>query len=98
MPVRCIMNRYEDMESTGFRNPYLFRFKVCFQGNGSIVGMIVDIYSNGGNSVDICQAVMDTTRFSLDGPFKIPNWKVDGYVCKTNLPSNTASRGFGVSE
>ena len=27
--------------------------------------------------------------------YKIPVVKVVGYLCKTNLPSNTAFRGFG---
>ena len=98
VPVRCVMNRYEDMESTGFRNPYLFRFKVGFKENGSILGIKMEIYSNAGNSLDICEMIMDVTRYSADGPFKIPNWNIDGYVCKTNLPSNTAFRGFGNPE
>ena len=30
-----------------------------------------------------------------DNCYKIPNIKLHGRVCKTNLPSNTAFRGFG---
>lgn len=31
----------------------------------------------------------------FENAYYIPNCEVTGYVCKTNLPSNTAFRGFG---
>ena len=30
-----------------------------------------------------------------ENAYRIPNFSVVGYVCKTNLPSNTAFRSFG---
>lgn len=33
--------------------------------------------------------------FHYENAYYIPNTEVSGYVCKTNLPSNTAFRGFG---
>lgn len=33
--------------------------------------------------------------FHFENSYKIPVSEVYGYVCKTNLPSNTAFRGFG---
>lgn len=31
----------------------------------------------------------------MDNAYKIPNLRCWAYACKTNLPSNTAFRGFG---
>lgn len=31
----------------------------------------------------------------MDNAYKFPNLRCRGRVCKTNLPSNTALRGFG---
>ena len=31
----------------------------------------------------------------IENAYKIPCIRVYGYLCKTNLPSNTAFRGFG---
>lgn len=39
--------------------------------------------------------VMDRALFHSDASYKIPNIRVTGYLCKTNIPSNTAFRGFG---
>ncbi len=33
--------------------------------------------------------------FSVDNAYKLSNVRITGYICKTNLPSNTAFRGFG---
>jgi xanthine dehydrogenase/oxidase len=33
--------------------------------------------------------------FHFENAYYIPNVRVRGYICKTNLPSNTAFRGFG---
>lgn len=33
--------------------------------------------------------------FHFHNVYKIPNVIIEGYSCKTNLPSNTAFRGFG---
>lgn len=33
--------------------------------------------------------------FHFENSYYIPNAHVIGYSCKTNLPSNTAFRGFG---
>lgn len=33
--------------------------------------------------------------FHFENAYLIPNVRVQGWVCRTNLPSNTAFRGFG---
>lgn len=33
--------------------------------------------------------------FHFENAYHIPNARVRGWACKTNLPSNTAFRGFG---
>lgn len=39
--------------------------------------------------------IMDRALFHMDNTYKIPNIRGTGRICKTNLPSNTAFRGFG---
>ena len=38
---------------------------------------------------------MGKALLSLNNAYNIPNVKVVGRTCKTNIPSNTAFRGFG---
>lgn len=39
--------------------------------------------------------VLERAMFHFENVYRIPVTEVYGYVCKTNLPSNTAFRGFG---
>lgn len=39
--------------------------------------------------------IMERALFHMDNAYKIPNIRGTGRICKTNLPSNTAFRGFG---
>ncbi|XP_073527924.1 xanthine dehydrogenase/oxidase isoform X4 [Phyllobates terribilis] len=94
-PVRCMLDRDEDMLITGGRHPYLARYKIGFKKTGQITALEVSYYSNAGNSCDLSHAIIDRTLFSMDNAYNIPNIKGTGYVCRTNLPSNTAFRGFG---
>ncbi|XP_046517798.1 xanthine dehydrogenase/oxidase-like [Equus quagga] len=94
-PVRCMLDRDEDMLITGGRHPFLARYKVGFMKTGRIVALEVDHYSNAGNTLDLSEAIMDRALFHMDNCYKIPNIRGTGRLCKTNLPSNTAFRGFG---
>ncbi|NXV76184.1 XDH oxidase, partial [Atlantisia rogersi] len=94
-PVRCMLDRDEDMLISGGRHPFLGRYKVGFMKNGKVKSLEVSYYSNGGNSIDLSYGVMDRALFHLDNSYNIPNVSSVGTVCKTNLPSNTAFRGFG---
>ncbi|XP_076621123.1 xanthine dehydrogenase rosy isoform X1 [Colletes latitarsis] len=94
-PVRCMLDRDEDMMITGTRHPFLFKYKVGFDDNGLIKVLEIFIYNNAGCSRDLSLAVLERAMFHVENSYKIPVCDVNGFVCKTNLPSNTAFRGFG---
>ncbi|XP_021073324.1 xanthine dehydrogenase/oxidase [Mus pahari] len=94
-PIRCMLDRDEDMLITGGRHPFLAKYKVGFMKTGTIVALEVAHFSNGGNTADLSQSIMERALFHMDNAYKIPNIRGTGRICKTNLPSNTAFRGFG---
>lgn len=94
-PVRVHWNRDQDMMLTGHRHPFLARFKVGFDNDGRLDAARIHIWSNGGWSRDLSQAVTDRALFHLDNAYYIPAVEFRGQVAKTNLSSNTAMRGFG---
>lgn len=94
-PVRCMMDRDEDMMSTGTRHPFVAKYRVAFNKDGRITALHVRMYSNGGNSMDLSRSVMERAVFHIENSYRIPNIDCHGWVCRTNLPSNTAFRGFG---
>lgn len=94
-PVRVRFNRDQDMMLTGHRHPFLAKFKVGFDANGKLLALRAHLWSNGGWSQDLSQAVTDRALFHLDNSYYIPAVEFRGQVAKTNLSSNTAFRGFG---
>jgi xanthine dehydrogenase large subunit len=93
--VRVRFNRDQDMMITGKRHPFLGKFRVGFDREGLLHAAKIDLFSNGGWSLDLSRAITDRALFHLDNAYYIPNVDFSGRVVKTNLASNTAFRGFG---
>ena len=94
-PARIAYNKDDDMRVTGGRHPFQNDYKVAFTSDGVITGLQVDIYSDGGAFADLSTAVMGRAMTHVDNAYFIPNIEIHGTVCRTNLPPNTAFRGFG---
>ncbi|KAJ9306892.1 hypothetical protein DTO217A2_3673 [Paecilomyces variotii] len=94
-PVRCMLNRDEDIVTSGQRHPFLCRWKVGVSNEGKLLALDADIFANGGHTQDLSGAVVERSLSHADGVYNIPNVHVRGRVCKTNTVSNTAFRGFG---
>ena len=92
---RCWLHRHQDMQMTGGRHPFLGRYRAAFDPNGRILGFQADLFSDGGWTLDLSGPVMDRALFHADSAYFIPALRLEGRVCATNLPSNTAFRGFG---
>jgi xanthine dehydrogenase/oxidase len=94
-PVRCMLNRDEDIVTSGQRHAFLSRWKVAVNNDGKIQALDADVYANGGWTQDLSAAVVDRALSHSDGCYLIPNIHVRGRIAKTNTVSNTAFRGFG---
>ncbi len=94
-PVRVRVNRDLDMMITGKRHPFLARFKVGHDAEGKLLAAKIELFSNGGWSLDLSMPVTDRAMFHLDNSYYIPHVEFSGQAMKTNVASNTAFRGFG---
>ncbi|XP_075612393.1 aldehyde oxidase isoform X3 [Balearica regulorum gibbericeps] len=93
--VRLILSRGDDMLITGGRHPFIGKYKVGFMNDGRIRAVDAKYYINGGCTPDESVLVAEVSLLKMDNAYKIPNLRCWAYACKTNLPSNTAFRGFG---
>ena len=94
-PVRFAYSKDDDMRFTGKRHPFKAVYNVGFDRAGIITALDVKLFSNGGCSTDLSFAVLERSMLHLDNAYYLPNVRIQGRVCRTNLPSNTAFRGFG---
>lgn len=94
-PVRLNLRRQEDMCWTGKRHPYSSDFKIGLAADGRILAYEVFLHQNSGAMADLSPAVMERTLFHTTNAYFIPNVRATAACCRTNLPPNTAFRGFG---
>ncbi|XP_071785351.1 xanthine dehydrogenase/oxidase-like [Asterias amurensis] len=97
-PVRLMLDRVEDMSITGIREPVTARYKVGYNDDGQLNALQIDLYANCGNSLDASGVVLTRALFHCENAYNIPSLSVTGHLCKTNLPSCTAFRGFGLPQ
>ncbi|XP_008831690.1 aldehyde oxidase 2 [Nannospalax galili] len=94
-PIRLVLDREDDMLITGGRHPLFGKYKVGFMNNGRIKALDINCYINGGCTLDDSELVIEFLILKLENAYKIRNLRFRGRACMTNLPSNTAFRGFG---
>lgn len=94
-PVRVRLDRQLDMALTGKRHPFWARFRVGHDDEGRILAMDLELYSDGGWSMDLSKPIMFRALFHCDNCYRIPNLRVVGRVLRTHKVSQTAFRGFG---
>ena len=94
-PVKYCLHRMEDMRMTGKRNPYSSDFKIGLNKDLKIIAYEANFYQNAGAAADLSPAVLERTLFHCTNSYFVPNVKAKAYSCRTNLPPNTAFRGFG---
>jgi xanthine dehydrogenase large subunit len=94
-PCRFAWSKDDDMRYTGKRHPFQSRWSAGFDGSGLISAVSIELYANAGWACDVSPAILERAMLHSDNAYYIPNFRVTGRLCRTNMPSNTAFRGFG---
>lgn len=97
-PVKLTYRRDEEFAATVCRSPVHMHLKTGVKRDGTITAQKVTIEWDAGAYVTTNPRVDYNAGFAANGPYKIPNAQVDGYVYMTNKTLGTAYRGFGVTE
>jgi xanthine dehydrogenase large subunit len=94
-PVSIHLFRDDDQKITGKRHRFLSKYKIGFNDDGKILAYSVELNSDAGAATDLSRAILERAMLHAENSYFIPNAKIVGKAYKTNLPSNTAFRGFG---
>ena len=93
--VKLILNRHDDLRMTGKRHPYESSYKIGLSKDLKIMAYEAEFLQNSGAAADLSPAIAERTLFHATNSYFVPNVKTTVLSCKTNLPPNTAFRGFG---
>ena len=94
-PVKVRLDRHTDQQITGKRHPFITDYKIGFNNDGLINSAYINFNANGGAYADLSMAILERALFHAENAYYIPNIKINGTVWLTNIPPNTAFRGFG---
>ncbi|WP_425659207.1 xanthine dehydrogenase molybdopterin binding subunit [Tenacibaculum ascidiaceicola] len=94
-PVKYMLNRHDDLRMTGKRHPYSSFYKIGLTKDLKIKAFEAEFLQNSGAAADLSPAIAERTLFHATNSYFVPNVHTAVYSCKTNLPPNTAFRGFG---
>ncbi len=94
-PVQIVLSRLDDMRMTGKRHPYKQDFKIGLDKEGQILALDIKHFQNSGAFMDLSAPVLERTVLHTTGSYAIPHVRILAAACRTNLPPNTAFRGFG---
>jgi xanthine dehydrogenase large subunit len=94
-PVKYALHRMEDMRMTGKRHPYSSDYKIGLDADLKIIAYEACFFQNAGAACDLSPPVLERTLFHCTNSYFIPSVTATAYCCRTNLPPNTAFRGFG---
>ena len=93
--VKLILNRHDDLRMTGKRHPYESTYKIGLSKDLKILAYEAEFLQNSGAAADLSPAIAERTLFHATNSYYVPNVTTTVISCKTNLPPNTAFRGFG---
>ena len=94
-PVKLRLDRDDDIILTGKRHEFLSQYEVGFNDDGIIEGLKINLSSNCGMSPDLSAAINERALLHIDNAYYISDIEVTNNLCKTNIPTSTAFRGFG---
>lgn len=89
------LDRDRHMTMTGKRHPFLARYRAAIGRDGLLRALDVELYSDGGWSLDLSDAVTGRAMMHVDNAYYWPALRVRGQVVRTDKVSQTAFRGFG---
>lgn len=96
-PVRCVLDRREDMECTSKRHPSICRYRAAVKGN-RVTALDIDVVFDAGAYSTLSAVVLQRGIIAAPGVYNVPNVRVRGRALKTNTVPCGAYRGFGAPQ
>jgi xanthine dehydrogenase large subunit len=97
-PMYLALERKDDISWTGKRHEFVNDYTIKFNKSGKLLDYRLDLKANGGAYIDLSFAILERGLLHSDSGYYIPKMHVTGTAYRTNLPSNTAFRGFGAPQ
>ncbi len=94
-PIKWAGDRFEEFLGTYQEREQTHHVKLGVKNDGSIVALVDTFFQDNGAFPGGGTLVAQSTARNLPGPYRIPNFTIDGYVVMTNKVPQAPYRGAG---
>jgi CO/xanthine dehydrogenase Mo-binding subunit len=94
-PTKIVWDRLESFRGHHKRHPYYMHHKIAASREGKLLAVEATLIADIGAYSSSSSAVLNNAVSIANGPYEVPNVKVDGYNVFTNNLVCGAFRGFG---
>lgn len=95
-PVKIVNSQEEEFATGHRRYPVIIDIKTGVKRDGTLLGICLNVIIDAGAYIWRTPLITYLTGGLMTLPYKLPNFKYDGYSVLTNHPVSGAMRGFGV--
>jgi CO/xanthine dehydrogenase Mo-binding subunit len=97
-PVKMMYGRDESFLGHVHRHPGRIWMRHHARADGTLVNLECRVILDGGAYASTSSAVLINAVTHVQGPYRVPNARIDGWAVRTNNPPCGAMRGFGVQQ
>ena len=97
-PVKMMYGRDESFLGHVHRHPGRIWMRHHARADGTLVNLECRVILDGGAYASTSSAVLINAITHVQGPYRLPNARIDGWAVRTNNPPCGAMRGFGVQQ
>jgi 4-hydroxybenzoyl-CoA reductase subunit alpha len=97
-PVKIYLTREEEFSTTRLRVPMVVYVKTGVKRDGSIMAQFVKCIADGGAYASSSVLLMYNSGLTCLIPYRIPNFKYEGYMAYTNKAVSGPMRGHGANQ
>jgi CO/xanthine dehydrogenase Mo-binding subunit len=94
-PVKTIWSRRESIIGHHKRHPYFIKTRWGVKKDGRLTAIEAELVADGGAYMYTSTKVMANATLMINGPYYVPNIRVNSKAVYTNNIPNGAFRGFG---
>ncbi len=97
-PVKLIFTRQEDFLFSVKSAPVRIRYRTVLDEQNALKAMNVRILINGGAYSPIIDEIVDRMTIAATGPYYCPEFRIETYALRSNLPPMGAFSGLGEAQ
>ena len=97
-PAKIVLSRSESLRYHPKKHGYEMKYRLAAQADGKLLGMDIEMMSDGGAYASWSPRVMEQSVAFGTGPYYVPNLRIEGVCVYTNNLVAGAMKGFGSTQ